>query len=258
MLQKFAQSRFNAFLIHLAISALIACTVIFFAILVWYPGYFLDITGAKKIFLMIIGIDVCLGPILTLIVFNKAKKGLSRDLNIIFLIQICALVYGMYTITIARPVYIVFAVDRFELVQANDITKENLKDASQAQFKSLPLFSPKWISTLRPTDKQEKENLLFSVIDAGIDGAIDLAQLPKYYTDYSNTINELKKRTIPLSALQKLNPDKTDDIDDLFQRFPPSSHYGYIPLAGKKESLTVIINMETGQPVDVVNLKPWL
>jgi len=225
MLQNIAQTRFNAFFIHLALSALIAFTFILAAVLVWYPDYYLDITGAKKIFLMIVGIDVCLGPILTLLVFNKAKKELGRDLTIIFLIQLCALVYGMYTITVARPVYIVFAVDRFELVQANEIARKNLNHASQEQFTKLPLFSPKWVSAVRPTNKKEKEDLLFGSIDTGT----DLAQLPKYYVDYNTSIDEIKKRLIPLTELKQFNPDKQNEIAELIQKYT-NNKYAYLPL----------------------------
>ena len=253
MLQNFAQTRFNAFLIHLAFSALVAFTIILAAILIWYPDYFLDLTGAKKIFLMIIGIDVCIGPILTFIVFNKAKKGLGRDLSIIFLIQLSALAYGMYTITIARPVYIVFAVDRFELVQANEITKKNLNAASEKKFRSMPLFSPKWVGAILPTDKKEKEDLLFGSIDAGV----DLAQLPKYYKDYSASIDAIKNRAVSLTQLVKFNNDKERETSDLIKRFPDEKKYGYLPLSGKKASLTVIIDKGTGQPIEISRLNPW-
>jgi len=253
MLQNIAQTRLSAFLTHLAFSALIAFTIILAAILIWYPNYFLDVTGAKKIFLMIVGIDVCLGPVLTLLVFNKKKKELGRDLITIFLIQLLALTYGMHTIITARPVYVVFAVDRFELVQANEISKESLINASQDQFKKLPLFSPKWISALLPSDLKQKEELLFGSIETGA----DLAQLPKYYSDYSNSIEEIKKRSIPLTKLTEFNPEKPQETADLLQRFANKNKYGYIPLSGKKASLTVIIDIITGQPIEIINLEPW-
>ena len=253
MLQNYAKTRLNAFFIHLVFSALIALTIILAAILIWYPDYFLDVTGAKKIFLMIVAIDVCLGPILTFIVFNKKKKELGRDLITIFLIQLCALTYGMYTIITARPVYVVFAVDRFELVQANEISKTNLTAGSQEHFRKLPLFSAKWISALRPSDPKEKEKLLFGSIETGA----DLAQLPKYYSDYSNAIEEIKKRSISLTNLIEFNPEKKQKALDLIQQFNNENKYRYLPLSGKKASLTVIIDIETGQPVEIINLEPW-
>ena len=253
MLQNFAQTRFSAFLLHLVFSALIAFTVILAAVLVWYPDYLLDLTGAKKIFLMIVAVDVCIGPILTFIVFNKKKKELGRDLYIIFFIQICALVYGIYTVATARPVYIVFSVDRFELVQANDISKQNLKNATIKEFKKLPLLSPKWVGTIRPTDKQEKEDLLFSASSGGY----DIAQLPKFYSDLSDSADEIKKRSVPLKVLEQFNQDNKNKVKNLLKRFPDENKYGYLPLAGKKASLTAIIDGETGKVIEIINLNPW-
>ena len=252
MLQNIAQTRVSAFFIHLAFSALIAFTIILAAILVWYPDYLLTLTGAKKIFSLIILVDVCIGPILTLIVFNKKKPELGRDLFIIFLIQICALVYGMYTIAIARPVYIVFSVDRFELVQANDIGSVNLKRATEEKFKRLPLYSPKWIGTKRPVDQKEKEELLFGAASGGY----DLAQLPKYYINYSDAITEIKKSAISIKSLKEFNPDQTSKIQNLIKMYP-DNEYGYLPLSSKQASLTVIIKRETGNVVEVNELNPW-
>jgi len=60
---------------------------------------------------LVLIVDVCLGPLLTLAVFDPKKKELKRDLSIILLIQLSALFYGIYTVSVARPAYIVFAVD---------------------------------------------------------------------------------------------------------------------------------------------------
>lgn len=253
MLHKIADNRFHAFLIHLLLSALIAITIILAAILVWYPSDLINVTGAKKIFLMVIGIDVCIGPILTLVVFNKKKKELSRDLAIIFAIQICALVYGMYTVTVARPVYIVFAVDRFELVQANDINKKSLKKVSIDKFKTLPLFKPQWVTALLPDDDEERNDILFNAIDTDA----DLAQLPQYYHDYSKSVDEIIKRAKPLNELKALNADQTDLVESLIKKYPDQDRYGFLPMSARKMDLSVIIDRHNGKPIETNLLQPW-
>ncbi len=54
----------------------------------------------------------------TLIVFNPGKRLalLRLDLAVIGTIQAAALAYGVSVIAEARPVYMVFTVDRFDLV----------------------------------------------------------------------------------------------------------------------------------------------
>ena len=61
-------------------------------------------TGAGKLFLMMLGVDIILGPILTFIIYQKNKKSLKFDLFIIACIQISAIGYGVYSMYGGRPV----------------------------------------------------------------------------------------------------------------------------------------------------------
>lgn len=112
-------NRYQAFTIHMAISL-----VIFFIILVcitqfWYPGILFDTGNGWKAIGMIVGIDLILGPLLTLIVFNPQKNSLKFDLSIIALIQTAALIYGTWTIQQTRPVALAFINSYFTTIFAN-------------------------------------------------------------------------------------------------------------------------------------------
>lgn len=112
-------NRYQAFAIHLVISL-----VIFFIILVcitqyWYPGILFDTGNGWKAIGMIVGIDLILGPLLTLIVFNPQKNSLKFDLSIIALIQTAALIYGTWTIQQTRPVALAFINSYFTTIFAN-------------------------------------------------------------------------------------------------------------------------------------------
>jgi hypothetical protein len=65
--------------------------------LVWYPNPYREISGGRELFLILVTVDVILGPLITLSIFNpvKAWKVLRRDLAIVGLIQLAALGYGM-------------------------------------------------------------------------------------------------------------------------------------------------------------------
>ena len=253
MLQKFASNRIHAALIHFLFSALIASTIILAAILIWYPDQLLQATGAKKVFLIILLVDVCLGPFLTLIIFNKNKPELSRDIITIFIIQIIALIYGMYTVGVARPVYITYAIDRFEVVHAPEINSKQLAQASKKKYKKLPLLSPQWVTSLRPTNPKEREALLFGNTENGA----DLAQLPKYYDDYSKSIDTIIKTAQPLERLKSRNKDKAETVNALLKKYPDTKKYGFIPLSARKQHLSVIIDLSTGYPVEMSLLQPW-
>src|SRR5689334_2185147 len=144
-------NRYKAALIHLGISATIATATLIFMLTVWYPGPFFTAVGGAGLVLILLGVDVTIGPLITLVVFNPVKKSLRMDLTIVALLQLAAFLYGVSVIFEARPVYVAFAVDRFELVRAADLDPEDVKKAKLERFRSLPLLRPEVIAVRRPT-----------------------------------------------------------------------------------------------------------
>ena len=184
MLSKFLTisftSRYQAFLYHLLLSLLFAGGVLLFAKLAWYPGDLVFASGAVKIFFLVLLVDACFGPLITLLTYNLKKgfKELNRDFLFIVLLQVCALAYGFYTLAGGRPVYYVFAVDRFELVQANEIPHSFLKEAKEfGPYGDLPWWRVKWVYAELPKDNDARTDILFKQIENGV----DLAQTPKYF-----------------------------------------------------------------------------
>jgi hypothetical protein len=116
---------------HLLLSVAIGVAALAAMILVWYPRPYFEATGGRGLVLLMIGADVTLGALLTTAVFNPAK-GLGKvklDLAVIGLLQLAALAYGIHVMYSARPAYLVFAVDRFDLVMANTLPATELAKA---------------------------------------------------------------------------------------------------------------------------------
>jgi hypothetical protein len=61
---------------------------------VWYPPPYFEVDGGWRILRILAGVDVVVGPLLTLILFKPGKPGLKFDMTCIALMQIGALVYG--------------------------------------------------------------------------------------------------------------------------------------------------------------------
>jgi hypothetical protein len=55
------------FLVTLLIAS-IAATLIFF---VWFPGEFAKMVGGAQLFLLVVCSDLALGPLISLVIFNK-------------------------------------------------------------------------------------------------------------------------------------------------------------------------------------------
>src|SRR5690606_23141445 len=128
---------------------------------VWYPSPLPTAVGVTQIFLMLILIDIIVGPLLGLLVYREGKKSLKFDLSVVILLQISALVYGLYNLEQGRPAWLVYNVDRFELVRKNELVDINIQQA-QPQFQQPSWFKPQYVSTEFAKDTQQRNNEMFA------------------------------------------------------------------------------------------------
>jgi len=98
-----AKSRWAAFGVHLLISLLVLACLLFFIFFVWFPYDFIFAGGIEGL-KIIMGVDLVLGPLLTLIVYVPGKKGLKFDLTMIGITQIGCLMAGLWVVHNERPV----------------------------------------------------------------------------------------------------------------------------------------------------------
>ncbi len=119
------KSRWGAFAGHLLIS-LIIFGLLFALIAYWlFPGALFQVAGGIEGIRIIAGVDLVLGPLLTLVIYNIAKprRELYRDLSIIGGIQIAALAVGMLLVYNSRPVAVTWVLDSFQAVRASDFKR---------------------------------------------------------------------------------------------------------------------------------------
>ena len=154
-------SRWKAAAIHLSISFAIGLIVGALLLFVWYPRPFFHAAGADELVLLLVGVDLVLGPLLTLILFRSGKWGLKFDLAMIAILQSAALIYGLSIVLKARPVFLVAVVDRFSLISANDLDPADLAKGSQPEFRSLSLTGPRLVGARIPSTWQERNKVLF-------------------------------------------------------------------------------------------------
>jgi hypothetical protein len=197
-------------------------------------------------------VDVVIGPLLTLIVFNPAKKSLKFDLSVIAMLQIGAMAFGLYTMWTTRPVFLVAVKDRFELVFANEIDPADLAKA-KPEYRSLSWGKPTLVSAPVPEDPKIKEEILFTAI-----GGKDIHLRPEFYRNYSEIQKQLSANALPVSALKAdasriqskaRETAKSKSIDE--------SKLGYVPLNSRRGAAIMLINKEGGETLGPVNADPW-
>jgi len=191
------QDRLRAAGWHLLLSLLVAALAAALVFGLWYPGAFRALSGGRSLFLLVVSVDVVLGPLLTFAVFDLRKgwPHLRRDLAIIVALQLAALAYGLHTVYIARPVVLAFERDRFRVVIADDVLVDELPKA-RPEFRSLPLTGPWTVATRAAQAGQEKADALFLALKG-----YDTSQRPGFWLPYDDARAEVLARARPMAAL---------------------------------------------------------
>ena len=245
-------SRWQASGIHLGISAVIAAVVLAVIYLVWYPQPYFTAMGGEQLVFLLIGVDVVIGPLVTLIIFKSDKKGLVFDLAVIGFMQAAALVYGVTVAAEARPVYSVFVVDRFEVVSANAIDAAELAKVRRNEFKSLPWTGPRVVGVEKPTDNAEHNRIVFAMAEGK-----DLQHFPQHFVPYADVAAEAGRRAQPLDALRRFNRERAGEIDAFVRRHGLNeADVGFLPLRARRGERSVIVR-RNGEILGTLDLSPW-
>lgn len=238
---------------HFLISLAIAITSAALVFMVWYPGVLAQLTSVTKIYWIVLGVDVTLGPLLTLIVASP-KKGLRErisDFTVIGLIQIAALIYGMSTVYDGRPAYIVYNVDRYDVVAASDLNKEDLQ-AAKPEYQRLPFFGPKLVAAISPTDPDERNQLTLS----SVSGGKDLPELPKYYVPYADVKQTAIDHSFDLSVIREKNPDQLDKLQKAVVATKiPEDQVRALVIKVKNYYMTALIDKRDARLLEILDLK---
>jgi hypothetical protein len=241
-------SRWRASGIHLLISAGIAAATLTLMLALWYPGPLFEAAGGNELLFIVVGVDVVIGPLITLAVFKAGKRGMKFDLAAIGTLQVLALLYGGYIVAEARPAFIVFVKDRFEVASAIELEYAELAKARYPQFRRAPLLGPEWVVVDWPDDAAERQKLLHLAL-SGVDAHV----FPKYYAPYAERTKEVLGKALPMARVRELEPTYAPIIDEYLKRSgTPDAAVRYVLLKAFRAFVAVLVDARTGYPVKML------
>ncbi len=248
------RARFVAAGCHLGLSVLIACLVLVLVYAFWYAGPLAAVAGVGTILVLLLAVDVSLGPIMTFLVFDRRKKSLPADLALIGVMQLAALGYGLHTVEAGRPHYLVFVKDRFEAVSKADLQAEDLQKAAGNPAAATALLGPVWAAAKPPADEKARQDVL---MESALGGR-DLQHFPQWYESLDNQRDGVKNRALDLDTLRRLNSDGLTVLDEAIRDSGLSqAQIGYLPLKGEESDASVLVSREDGHVITILPLKPW-
>ncbi|MDZ4124208.1 MAG: TfpX/TfpZ family type IV pilin accessory protein [Hydrogenophaga sp.] len=237
-------------LLSMGVASLIASLMFF----VWYPEPYRSLSGGLQLFLILVLVDVTLGPCATLVVSHPRKpvREWRTDMALIVLLQLAALGFGMWTVYQARPVYLAFEIDRFRIIHAVDVPA-SLLSMAPPDFKSLPIMGPKRVA-VRPF-RGEQERIDATV--AALSGVF-LGARPDLWMPYEDAAQMVLEEAKPIEGLLSQEPDYRSLILNAIEAEKlPQAEVLYLPLAGRQDFWTVLLSARSGEPFAYLPIDPY-
>lgn len=242
-------TRYQAAATHLLISLglmLLMLAVIFFS---WYPAESFALEGGIRGLLLLVSVDLVLGPLLTLIVFKAGKKGLKFDLSLIALFQLSAMIYGLHSLYIARPVMAVIYQQEIhfltqEQVETAQVQPENFTQDARL---GLPLA---WLPL--PETFEQRRQFRQKATSQG--------KSPVFvFGSQYQTLPAANYPDQPGMAIDTL--DLSEEEQQLWQEFSQQQsaealqNFRIYPLRGRFKQILAIFDLKTQTIHSVINIK---
>lgn len=237
------QSASKAALLHFACSVCIALLTAVLVFLVWYPKPYGLLSGGLNLFLILVSVDVTCGPMLTLVLFNpqKPRRELLIDMSLVIVIQLAALIYGIYMVHQARPLFLVHEVDRFRVISLPDFQGQDVDQ----QLASLdPKMRPHWLSgpvtvgIRSPKDGKERQEIMLD----SVFGGRDYSQRPDFYIPYDAAYQAtVLARAKPLKLFVERYPESLHEALKQLEKSGVSLENAlFLPVLHKQEWIAIL------------------
>jgi hypothetical protein len=246
------KNKLRAFSLHLIVSVILAAMSAALVFYFWFPYPYREISGGRELFSLIVMVDVILGPLITFVVFNpsKSRKEKILDFSVIGFLQLGALLYGLWSVAQARPVYMVFEYNRLRVVHVADVPPE-LLDKAGPPYQTLPMTKAGLLS-LRPMAVAEQMQMTMGALSG-----LPLAARPELWQPYDSAHSEILEQSKPAKQLLEQFAQQAPTINAaIAETGRPVAHLRYLPLLSRGTVWTALIDAESALPVGFAAVDP--
>jgi hypothetical protein len=248
--------RLKAFGVHLLASVGALSLLLGALYLGWYrwPGWYL--ADASQVVLVMAGVDLIVGPLLTFVVAadSKPRRTLARDVAVIAVVQLSALVYGTLSLWNGRPLYYAFSENVLQLVQAYDIDARETELARRLNVPLIPHWYslPRWIWAPLPEDPAEHAKIIAAAISSGD----DVIAMPRYYKPWEAGLPQLRTQLKKVDDVGYFMPKDKQILKEKMRAAGYSpDRANAIPLTGRGRPLLAIVDPASTRVVAIIKVK---
>jgi hypothetical protein len=238
--------RFKAFGLHLLASSVALSTILGSLYLGWYrwPGWML--TDVARVVLVMVGVDVVLGPLLTFVIArsSKPRRELTRDIAVIVAVQLCALVYGTASLWNGRPMYYAFSESVLQLVQAYDINDGEAALGRQQNPGLAPHWYslPRWVWAPLPKDPDERAK----IVKSAVSGGDDVISMPRYFKPWREGLSDFRAKLKKVDDVAYFVPKEKETLKERMRAAGlATDEPNAMPLTGRGHPLLAVIDPVT-------------
>lgn len=238
--------KLKAAAIHFVTTACVAILAGYLVFFLWYPGQMHQMLRGVNMYGILMGLELAFGPLMSLVIYNPKKsfKHMLLDYSVVGAVQLAALIYGVYSLSISRPIFLVFVKDRIEVISAVELLEVDIKEATDSAA-NIGWFGPKLVCVNFPSDPKERSDLLITALNGR-----DIQMFPKYYRSCDG--EEIIKRALSVSDLKSKDSIKVEKIKESFG----FKNFNWLPVVSRFGSWIAIIN-DDGKPVNYIDIDPF-
>ena len=205
-----AQAKLRAGTMHLGISLVIFLIIVPFIYFAWYPQPYFSAAGGWHGIKIVAAVDLVLGPVLTLIIFNpsKSRKAFIVDYSFIITCQIAALIWGVYAVHSQKPVVVAYSDGMFQAVTADAFEEQ---DSETLTFNRLSTLHPPLVYSREPENADEKKGIVMF----GFVGGIAKHELAYLYAPLPENIDKLLEHRDAKLKLLRQDNSASEKLDRL-------------------------------------------
>lgn len=231
------KSRITAAGIHLALSLLILSVPLFFIVVVWYPGPYFVSDGGLQAAVLLAGVHMVAGPVLTFVVFspNKSSGKIKFDFVVIGLLQLSALTAGTLVIHDQRPAAAVFSGKAFVPVSNQLVRQQGASLDDLRPFGGhIPLVFSK-----PPQDRDAFAGMMLLALNKGI----DIAQQVGTFQPLDENMEQVAANQVDVGSLLNESPVFAGELGAfLEERNARREDFVYIPFNGRYRRILFVLD----------------
>jgi len=244
-------NRYQAFLAHLGISAVAFLALLYLIVFIWYPQPYFSADGGWQGIRIIAGVDLVLGPILTLIVYKPGKPRLKLDLAVIALLQVAALSWGTWQVHDGRTTLVTFADGIFYSLTPGSVAMAGDK---AKQFIDRAKHPPAYAVVRLPADPKA---LLILKLNSAAQGSPLYTLGDRYEPLGPKTLPLVYAHSLDVTGVAKTRPDVQVRLDDFLARVggEPAA-FAFLPLQCRFRNLVLALRRHDGTIAGTLDIDP--